>query len=317
MNSIFSNKTRRLAIKTTAKLFVLVLVALACVATPLTAFACDRPTFATILKGFCQAFKADLGNVEGLTPKEFNEIIGGNSVKGVLESDKGLDDSAVESFERDEISIASGDFSHTNDANGSYAPEACGLGNNRDKQQDASNFQSYLNSQEYAGLDIGFIDSMFTDAVRAAGSSTINTINDVNHNPSRNNVVEPKFHTDSPAINGGPCDDTLVKGRFDPPTHTTFYNLTVGGAPEACNESVTWNFSNRTVGKNCTFSISPLSQAFTLNFIDSNGNQIDSFTTVPGSVMNRSEQDVKKVELDFSSLSDITLQLGGIWYNCQ
>ncbi len=313
MNNVLPNKTRRLAIKTAAKLFILVLVALACIATPLTAFACDRPTFATILKGFCQAFRADLGRVEGLTSKQFNEIINGNSVKGVLEKYKGLDDPAVEAFERNEITIASSDFIAMNRT---YAPGACGL-QGRDIQQDASDFQSYFNSQEYAGLDIGFIDSMFTDAVRAAGRPTTNTINDVNHNPSSKNVVEPKFHTDSTAINGGPCDDTLVKGRFDRPTPTTFYNLTVGGAPEACNESVTWNFSNRTVGKNCNFHISPLSQNFTLNFIDSNGNQIDSFTTVRGSVMSRQENNVKKVELDFSSLSNITLQLGGIWYNCQ
>jgi len=312
MNNVLPNKTRRLAIKTAAKLFILVLVALACIATPLTAFACDRPTFATILKGFCQAFKADLVRAKGLTPTQFNEIIDGNSVKGVLEKYKGLDDPTVEAFEKREIRIANNDFNNGT----TYAPDACGQGG-RDIQQDASDFQIYFNSQEYAGLDIGFIDSMFTDAVRTAGRSTTNTINDVNHNPSSRNVVEPKFHTDSTAINGGPCDDTLVKGRFDPRTHTTFYNLTVGGAPEACNESVTWNFSNRTVGKNCNIHISPLSQNFTLNFIDSNGNQIDSFTTVPGSVMSRQENNVKKVELDFSSLSNITLQLGGIWYNCQ
>src|SRR5260370_37645694 len=112
MNNVLPNKTRRLAIKTAAKLFILVLVALACIATPLTAFACDRPTFATILKGFCQAFRADLGRVEGLTRKEFNEIIGGNSVKGVLESDKGLNDSDVEAFEKREISFANNDFNN-------------------------------------------------------------------------------------------------------------------------------------------------------------------------------------------------------------
>ncbi|HWS82878.1 MAG TPA: hypothetical protein VN207_01315 [Ktedonobacteraceae bacterium] len=62
MNTVFPNKTRRLAAKAVVSMFVL--IALACVTTPLTAFACDRPHFATILKGFCQAFKADLKNKE-------------------------------------------------------------------------------------------------------------------------------------------------------------------------------------------------------------------------------------------------------------
>ena len=106
MNTAFPSKTRRLAVKITSSM--LILVALLCVATPLTAFACSEPEFATILKGFCQAFKADLKNQKDLSDADFNDIIGGRSVREVLENNNGLSDSDVLAFEQNEISIANG-----------------------------------------------------------------------------------------------------------------------------------------------------------------------------------------------------------------
>jgi hypothetical protein len=174
MNTVFPSKTRRLAAK--AVVGMLVLVALTCVTTPLTAFACDRPEFATILKGFCQAFKADLlnrslGSQGGITSDELDLIVGPSqeSVKEVLEnqhSDIYPDDQSVMDFEKSEISYANGDNFYDGTR---YAPNACGQGN-RDISTDENNFHSYFYSQEYAGLDVGYIDSMFTDAVRAGGN---------------------------------------------------------------------------------------------------------------------------------------------------
>jgi len=210
MNSVFSNKTRRPVVITVAKLFVLVLIALACVVTPLTAFACDgsgssssangvvaaiakglsskalkkaikkktvsknglrttnvsRAQFATMLKGFCQAFEADL-RARGITDKQLDLIKNqGQSVKQVLEtkhSNRYPDDQSVNTFEKNEIEVAENDFL-TN--NGTYAPDACGL-SNRNQQKDSRSFQSFFNSTSYQKLDIGSIDSMFTNAVRA------------------------------------------------------------------------------------------------------------------------------------------------------
>ncbi|HWS84391.1 MAG TPA: hypothetical protein VN207_09055 [Ktedonobacteraceae bacterium] len=309
MNTVFSSKTRKLVVRTIVG--TCILVALACVITPLTAFACDihkdnpnnvtREQFATILKGFCQAFKADLkNNKQGLSENEFNNIVGGNSVKGVLKSDKRLSDSEVESFERREINLANNDFNNGT----TYAPNACGQGR-RDTATDKSDFQSYFNSQEYTGLDIGYIDSMFTDAVRLARSSITRPTS----------MARPKFSSRRSTLSH-PCTDGMVNGPFDPETNTNFQILRVGGAPGFCREKVTWNFSNRTVGKDCTFFISPLSQTFTLNFINSSGQQIDSVITTPSAIMRWQENDIKQVQLDLSNQSSRTLTLGGIRYNC-
>ena len=300
MNTVFPTKARRLAAKVVVSMFVL--VALACVTTPLTAFACDRPHFATILKGFCQVFKADLENKKVLSSDELNEIIDGNSVKGVLESDKGLSDSDVERLERNEIRRANNDFNHGT----AYNPEACQQGT-RDTATDKSDFQSYFYGQEYAGLDVGYIDSMFTDAIRLAGSSTVNSGN----NPGTNNVVEPRFVQRHSGTTNQPCTDTWGNSSID----TTFYTLTVGETPAFC-EKVTWNFSNRTVGQDCTFFIKPLNQRFTLKFIDSNGTK-HSVTTTHSSTLRHQENDVKQVQLDLSNQSNTTLTLGGMRYECQ
>src|SRR5437764_201559 len=98
MNTAFPSKTRRLVVKITSSM--LILVALLCVATPLTAFACSEPEFATILKGFCRAFQADLKNQQGLTDTDINDIISANSVRQILEDNNGLSDSEVLAFEQ-------------------------------------------------------------------------------------------------------------------------------------------------------------------------------------------------------------------------
>ena len=307
MNTAFPSKTRRLAVKITSSM--LILVALLCVATPLTAFACSEPEFATILKGFCQAFKADLENQQGLIDTDINDIISGNSVRQVLEDNYGLSDSDVLAFEQNEISAAKDDF-----INGTtYDPQGCGLGN-RDTATDSNDFQIFFDSQQYTDLNSDTIDSIFTDAVRAADSSTVNSSNRAGStNPRTDNIAEPKFILRR-NTSAHPCTDQWTLNSFDPSTNTTFYTLKTGGAPAFC-EKVIWNFANRTVGKDCDFLISPLRQTFTLTFINSSGQQVDSSATIPGYITLWHENDIKQIQLDFTGQSNATLLLGGIWYN--
>lgn len=295
-----------------------ILIVLTGMITPLTAFACTQAEFATILKGFCQAFKADLQRDKGVTNREFKRIVNGNSsVKDILENSKhNLSDSDVLAFETKEINIANSDF----DAGTTYAPDACGLGTTRDIATDKNDFQTYFNGSEYSTLqsDIDTIDQLFSDAVRAVGGTTSNTFNNSGTTNNRtDNVVEPRF-SERHDVDPQRCTDTFVRGAFDPPTNTTFYQLTTGSAPAFCRDKVTWNFTNRTVGQNCTFYISPLDQTFTLNFIESDGTR-HSITTIPGRIMHTQQNDIKQVQLDFSTLANVTNKpIGGIWYNnCQ
>jgi hypothetical protein len=149
---------------------------------------------------------------------------------------------------------------------------------------------------------------MVTAVVRTVDNTRANSDNKLSatETPTDHNVVEPTF-SNTPS-----CTDTWVRGQFDPPTHTYRYTLTLGNTP-ACGQ-VTWNFSNLTEGKNCAFSISsPEQQAFSLNFIDSNGNQKDHIT-VNGFMFTR-ENDIKQVQLDLSDQSNKTLTLEGMVYS--
>jgi len=318
MNTHFLGGTKRLAIKTIVSTFIL--IALTGMITPLTAFACTQAEFGTILKGFCQAFKADLQRDQGVTNSEFRRIVNGNSsVKDILENSKhNLSDSDVLTFETNEINIANSDLN----AGTTYAPDACGLGTTRDIATDKEDFQTYFNGDEYSTLesDIDTIDQLFSDAVRAVGGTTSNTVNNsMTTNDRTDNVVEPKF-SERHDVDPQRCTDTLVKGDFDSSTNTTFYSLTTGGAPAFCHDKVTWNFTNRTVGKDCTFHIkNPDNRSFTLNFIGSNGVKHPySPSSILGSTASTQQNDIKQVQLDFSTLANVTnLQIGGIWYNCQ
>lgn len=318
MNTHLLAKTKRLAVKTVVSMCIL--IALTGMITPLTAFACTQAEFATILKGFCQAFKADLQRGQGVTNRELKRIVNGNSsVKDILENSKhNLSDSDVLTFETSEINIANSDF----DAGTTYAPDACGLGTTRDIATDKNDFQIYFNGSEYSTIksDIDTIDQLFSDAVRAAGGTTSNTFNNSSTTNNRtDNVVEPKF-SERHNVDPQRCTDTLVKGDFDSSTNTTFYLLTTGSAPAFCHDRVTWNFTNRTVGKDCTFYIkNPDNRSFTLNFIESDGVKHPySTSSFLGLATSTQQNDIKQVQLDFSTLANVTnLQIGGIWYNCQ
>lgn len=141
MNTHFLSKTKRLAVKTVVSTSILIV--LTGMITPLTAFACTQAEFATILKGFCQAFKADLQRDQSVTNSELKSITKGTkTVKDVLENSKhNLSDSDVLTFETDEIGIANSDFT----AGTTYAPDACGLGTTRDTATDKKDFQTYFN----------------------------------------------------------------------------------------------------------------------------------------------------------------------------
>ena len=192
MNTHLLAKTKRLAVKTVVSTFIL--IALTGMITPLTAFACTQAEFSTILKGFCQAFKADLQRDKGVTNRELKRIVNGDSsVKDILENSKhNLSDSDVLAFETGQIDTANDDFTNGT----TYAPDACGLGTTRDIATDKTDFQIYFNGSEYSTLksDINTIDQLYSDAVRAVDGTTSNTVNNsITTNDRTDNVVEPRF----------------------------------------------------------------------------------------------------------------------------
>ncbi|HWS84478.1 MAG TPA: hypothetical protein VN207_09495 [Ktedonobacteraceae bacterium] len=133
----------------------------------------SRSEFLRIVKGFCQAFKADLVRDQNPTSDELKQIDDqGQRVSQVLEnSNHNLGESDVQDFESSEIAIANSDFETDN---GTYAPGACQQGPSSNAQQDAQNFEQYFQSNDYQQNIIGdnsdgtILDSWFTDTVRQA-----------------------------------------------------------------------------------------------------------------------------------------------------
>jgi len=184
---------------------------------------------------------------------------------------------------------------------------------------DGNNNNNNNNNNDIPGGAINALTAL-SDSI---GGAVLNRSRSASVNSRTDNVVEPKFGHRHSNTNAHPCTDTWVKGSFDPPTNTTFYTLTIGTAPAFC-EKVTWNFSSRTVGQDCTFFIKNLGQRFSLKVIGSSGQQTAS-VSMSGNAMDQWQaNNVKQVQLDFSNLSGWSLAsggkraltLGGIWYNC-